>query len=844
MRSTAIFAITLCLAPLAVAREAAAQERYAEDATDGLALPAAALAGDQDATAVALDPGGLVFLQGRHVELAVTALQPDEISAAGAGFGLYAATPVKLPLLPRLGFGVAAEKLLPPRVALATDPGEPIRLSFAAAYAPNEAFGVGLAWRRFLDANGGALDGVDTFDLGVSLRFGATWAAGAVVRDLFSPAVAGVPAQRRYDAELIARPFGTDRLEIGIGSRIGERRLDVDPRLRFSVRIARGAWLKGDVQARTLWRLDDPAFGAGEATRVWDVRGTLGFEVSFGEFGAALYATAGGGESETALFGGSAVIRWSSDRLPSVVPSASRIERIKLEGSLDERSLTRVILRLRKLERDDGVKAVFLVIDGVGVGFGGIQELRDAVFRLRERGKKVFAYLMAGGTRDYYVAAAADKIYLDAAGGVRLMGLGSTLLYFKDLFDKLGVVAQFEKIDEYKTAPESFIRDAPSDEAKEMRAWLFDDLYLQMIRDLSRDRAVLPDEMKKLIDGGPYTAAEAAKAKLVDASVEPAEVDALVVKEMGRAYALTDGLPPDRPDAWERPQLAIVYIDGDIVDGKSMTIPLLGTRLTGGDTIAQSIAWARANPRVQAIVLRIDSPGGSALASEVISREVFKTRGVKPIIVSMGDIAASGGYFAAAGGDLIYAEPSTLTGSIGIFTGKFDLSGLLHTLGFTWSSTTRGAHADMESMFRPYTDEERAAIKSKLTYFYDRFRTAVSNGRAISMDDVDKVGRGRVWTGNQAKQRKLIDRIGGLADAVLEAKSRAGYGEDEPLEVVMLPAERDSLLNTLLRLGGNDTAGDSARVTIIDDLWRLVPGSLLVGRSTPQARLPFVIIDE
>jgi protease-4 len=276
------------------------------------------------------------------------------------------------------------------------------------------------------------------------------------------------------------------------------------------------------------------------------------------------------------------------------------------------------------------------------------------------------------------------------------------VLYYKGLLEKLGVLAQFEKIEEYKSAPEAFTREGPSDEARLVRDALFDDTYRQFLADVAADRKVTPDTVKAWVDAGPYTAEEAGKAKLVDVVVEPAEAELAVAQALGgRLYPVGAGKPPARDPRWGYPKIAVIYIDGDIIDGKSRSVPVIGQKLVGGETVAQAIVQARFDPDVVAIVLRIDSPGGSALASEVMAREVLETRGVKPILVSMGDVAASGGYFAAAYGELVYAMPGTITGSIGIFTGKVDVSGLLAKLGVGVDLTKRGAHADQESFYRP-----------------------------------------------------------------------------------------------------------------------------------------------
>jgi protease-4 len=200
----------------------------------------------------------------------------------------------------------------------------------------------------------------------------------------------------------------------------------------------------------------------------------------------------------------------------------------------------------------------------------------------------------------------------------------------------------------------------------------------------------------------------------------PEKITELIARELGGALPIARP-PAERPDRWQRPGIAVIYVDGDIIDGKSRKVPILGMQRAGGETLVAAIAAARASRRIGAIILRIDSPGGSALASELVSREVFATRGAKPILCSMGDVAASGGYFIAAGCDTIFAEPMTITGSIGIFYGKFELSGLLRKLGITTETHKRGQHADVESFVRPYTEEESALLLEKLSYMYGRF---------------------------------------------------------------------------------------------------------------------------
>jgi protease-4 len=288
-----------------------------------------------------------------------------------------------------------------------------------------------------------------------------------------------------------------------------------------------------------------------------------------------------------------------------------------------------------------------------------------------------------------------------------------------------------------------------------------------------------------------------------------------------------------------RPKIAALFVEGDIIDGKSQTIPILNLRFAGMQTLLPAIARARENPNVKALVVRIDSPGGSALASELINRELAKTAKVKPVLCSLGDVAASGGYFIAAACSKIFVAPSTLTGSIGIFTGKFDVSGLAAKLGVSLTTFERGRHASIESLYRPYTDEERALILDRLRYYYRRFVDAVARGREMKPEEIDMVARGRIWSGEAARARGLVDEYGGFADAVMAAKQEAGYPEDERLDLEMLP-DQPSLLSTLLGfLGINLSAKEEAAAVLpgLGELLPALPGSLLLSPSTPQARL-------
>ena len=823
-------------------RAAAAQVsvRYAEEPTGGLALPTTPLAGEHDARAVDANPGGLALLRGTELAVALDAEDSDVATSSGPGFGTYLATTMGGHLVPRIGVGVGLEWLRPPRADLSPDPGAPFRLTLAWASSLGRNGGLGVAWHHFI--GDGALSGVDSFDLGMSVRAGAYVAFGGTVRDLSTRAIAGTPVQRRYELETLFRPLATDALEIALGGRLGETRLDASGWARASVRVARGVYALALVESRDVHELVTAPTGTTD-TDGRELRATLGIDISFGQVGTAALATgirpATGGRH---ALGGTFVARASAVGPESIVPRRDHIERVELSGEIGTRQLTQLVLRLREIAHDPSAKALVVTFDAPSAGWATFDELRDEIVAVRRAGKKVFAYMVSGANKDYFIASAADKIYIDPAGGLRVTGLAATTLYFRGTLDLFGVVPQVEKIGEFKSAPEQLTEAAPTPPAQQMHHDLYDSVWQRWVQVVAEGRHLSPARVQEIVDAGPYSAGDLATSKeLVDAVAPPEKVSELIISELHAAYPV-EHPGADRPERWTRPGIAIIYVDGDITDGESKAVPVLG-RLSGGQTLVAAIEAARADPRVGAIVLRIDSPGGSAVASELISREVFATRGIKPIICSFGNLAASGGYFVAAGCDKIYAEPTTITGSIGIFAGKLDLSGLMHKLGITTETYQHGKHADLETWYRPYDADERAAVMGQLRYMYGRFVGAVAEGRKLTKQRVDELGRGHVYTGAQALPIKLVDEYGGLGAALDEAKHRIGLSPDTKIDLYELPKQPASLLGTLGSLIGADAHAPAlSDLPAVHELLRQLPASLVVSPASPQARLPFELV--
>ncbi|MCH2111058.1 MAG: signal peptide peptidase SppA, partial [Polyangiaceae bacterium] len=361
-----------------------------------------------------------------------------------------------------------------------------------------------------------------------------------------------------------------------------------------------------------------------------------------------------------------------------------------------------------------------------------------------------------------------------------------------------------------------------------------------------RQRKLDVAEYRKAIDEGPLTAEEAKKAGLVDALAFDDTLEAKTKDYVGNddlVFGTTEKAKTRRDRFGPAKRLAIIYVEGDMVDGRSQNIPFLNIRTAGSYTIAESIKRAREDRSVSAIVLRVETGGGSAMAADVIWRELELTKKKKPVVVSMGSAAASGGYYISAPGTYIYANPLTITGSIGIFYGKADVGGLLRKIGVNVETFRTSPHADAESIFRPFTNSERKTLSTKIEQFYGLFLKRVAEGRGLRVEDVDAVGRGRVWTGRQALEHRLVDDLGGLRQALAKARVLGGLRDDSP--IVEWPIIKTSLLGKLLGVEGLRTLAQKDETSLpmngemLDGLRAAVPFALYEG-DIPLARAEII----
>jgi protease-4 len=390
-------------------------------------------------------------------------------------------------------------------------------------------------------------------------------------------------------------------------------------------------------------------------------------------------------------------------------------------------------------------------------------------------------------------------VLCDPAGGLRLVGLRISRTHFRGTLDKLGIRAEVVKIGAYKSAPEALTDTGPSEASRRQTEEMLDDVYGRLVETLARARGLAPAAMRERIDRGPYTAKEALAARLVDELVHEEDLDEWLDQRHGTVRFEEPDPGTARPHHWAHlPRIAVIVLEGELVSGESRSVPLLGVTAAGAETLAQAIEEARDDPSIRALIVRVNSPGGVATAADRLWRELMKTRAEKPVIASFGDVAASGGYYVGAAAHRVFAAPSTITGSIGIFYGKLDVSGLLGKLGITQVAFERGQRAGIEAASRPWTDEERAVLQDKIAQFYGRFLDVVAKGRDLPRERVDAAGQGRVWTGAQALRQGLVDELGGFDAAVDEAKRRAGIAKDQPVELVVVPELPASLAERLL----------------------------------------------
>lgn len=469
--------------------------------------------------------------------------------------------------------------------------------------------------------------------------------------------------------------------------------------------------------------------------------------------------------------------------------------KVRIDETPDEREHVALLRTLWSLSKETNVDAVALEVRAnPGETLANIEELRDALFELRRAGKRVVCHADSLGTGGLFLCAAANRIAVAPSGDVRASGLRATHLYLSEMLAKLGVKADFVRAGEYKSAPEQLTQRQASPAARENRINLMQQAELELSTGLALGRNLSVPVVRETLGEGPFLANQALEHQLIDAVVYGDELSKQVKLATGRPTPLLDDkrAPIQRDTFGIEGSVALVYVNGELVDGESRNFPLLGVHTSGAETLSETLAKLRRNPRVRAIVLRVNSPGGSSTASDAVWRAVQLTANKKPVIVSMGGAAASGGYYLASAATRVFANPSSVTGSIGVFYAKGDVSELLGKIGVDVETYKTHPGADAESWFRPFTDKEREALTRQVDGTYDLFVSRVAEGRKLTKEQVEAVARGRVWTGRQAVKEKLADEVGGLRQALEYARRLAKLSDSAP--IIELPVPERSLL--------------------------------------------------
>ena len=462
---------------------------------------------------------------------------------------------------------------------------------------------------------------------------------------------------------------------------------------------------------------------------------------------------------------------------------------------------------LHRAKTDRRITSLVLKPTGAGALWAKVQEVRDAVTEFRRSGKPAVAYLEYGGEQEFYLATACDKVFLMPTSTLDLTGVASYELFLRGTLDKIGAFPDAMHIGDYKTASNTYTQKTYTAAHREMAESLNTDLYEQLVRGIADGRHKSETEVKSLIDHGPYLPEDALRAGLIDDLAYDDEIESKVKLAPGKAHRLemNDYRQAGFGGFGRRQRIAVIYASGIIASGKS-SFDATGGEVVGADTIIEYLRKARNDGSIKAIVLRVDSPGGSAIASDVIWREVLLTKKQKPVIASMSDVAASGGYYISMPSDAIVAQPSTLTGSIGVVLTKFVIDGTLKKLGMNLEGVSRGKYADLYSPVRPFSPEERARMESYMQATYDTFVEKAAQGRNTTPEKIDTVGQGRVWTGRQAKQIGLVDELGGLDRAISLAKQRSKIPQDTEVELVVYPPRRSFYDFFTSSLGSGDRA--------------------------------------
>ncbi len=865
----AVFGIVFVLGSVAFSVAAQPKDANELSATDGVLLPSLSVTEVDNAAASALNPANLGFLESWNLFYTGAWTQRQQ-RLAGQGHGFFFGIPIG-----PIGFGISVEPLMPSlEIAQWQGLGHRTRFSLSLSANFKRMIGLGITYRTFWFDSFAPLH---TMDLALSVRPSNHLALSFVFSDVNSPrfqyrylyelddntyrwsSTYDHRAPRKFTVGLTIRPLGNDRLAVG-----GELRYlhgEADSRSAQGgasyARTDLTAFLSGMPVNGLSLKMRFTAEGIGHSYDTgFILDGAIGLDLPNFGLGTSFHGQVGPSNSA-----GYQATSWYAvlhgDKAPSLpLPKPFRSAHVvvmDINEPLDSYNFASLAASFERMEKDKSVDMLLFRPDPKVLSLAQAEETRSMIRRIQNTSKQVICYLTEASSAEYLACAGADRVWINPAGGIRMAGVSMTAFYLGDLAKKVGVNADMVRIGKYKSAPETYTQNQPSEPAVEEADEYLDDVYASMISTVQTLRKFkTPEAARKVIERGPFTAPEAVANQLVDESVPKDMLEAKLYEMIGSHVFFDTEYHNDtiRHRRYiDSPAVAVVHITGDIVDGKSVDIPIINIKMTGAQTLTETLRAIGADNRIRAVVLRINSPGGSAMGSDILWREVAALRREKPVIVSMDSVAASGAYYIASAADKIYANAVTLTGSIGIYYGKTDLSALLERIGVNAHTFKKGEHADIQSWTRPYSESEKEQILRQISQFYNLFLQRVSEGRGkdFTPQKVDELGQGRIWSGTDAQYHLLADEIGGYTDALAYARSLIGSHSDIP--VFHYPKQSKSLVVRLLssmtsKIKQQDSLIDMIRLTgtgrIVKSLAPFAVGDPL----SPRARLPFVSLEE
>ncbi len=769
------------------------------------------VAGEGDGTSTVANPANLGFLKAVNGILDVAFTDP-RAHRRGSGAGAFVGIPLPFRIL---ALGIGYQYLWPRQ-----DPGGQATILQRADEAYSKitialavpllrwvrGLSAGVSYSRLAGHRNLYADDVNQVDLAIGYRPTRFLALGLVVRGVNTPMMRRAPASTAQtgttlpmtlDPELAFRPFGVPTLELAFGARIAPFAPADDVR-----------FVTHTVDPRGRLFLDFPGFrvfAEAERYRHLQLEGELdavrvmaGIQLDFAHAGVAVAGQFG--TADMPFTGGAGRLRVSEERYRELATSPRVVTRFGASDYRGEDGMWKLVTLLDRLGERKAV--VVLETREMTWGWAQTEEVREAVLRARARGATVVAYLEGASLRSYFLASAADRVVAHPHTSMFVIGMHLQQLYFGKLLERLGARAEFVRIAEYKGRPEVFSQERASEPVARQRALVLTDTWNHVLRLIARDRGQDPRVLSRMIDEAPHAPKQALRLGLVDALAFPDELDRELERWLRRRVRIEK--PSERPEHalayGPGPRIAVLRVEGDLLDGRSFDIPLVARKIAGSDTLTREIERLSEDPGVRAIVVRLDTPGGSVTAADAIARQLDLARKNKPVVISMGNQCASGGYYVATAGQYIFADATTTTGSIGIFFPKVDLTGTLALFGIGVDSYSLGARAGLRSWFKAYTPDERDAIARNIEEAYDIFVDRVAKARAMTPAKVDNVARGRIWSGVRAIDVGLVDAYGGLREAVIRARAMAGLRHDQG-EVESFP-KQPSLLEQIRSLFG------------------------------------------